>query len=206
MINARIILASASPRRRQILEQAGIECEIIESGADEDIDGSAFDVVRELARRKAAAVLEKIHGKKISADNDEFIIIAADTLVELDGEVLSKPVDGVDAFAMLRKLSSERHTVYTGVAIFTSGGLASDLDSVGRVGEVVFVDAADVFFRELSDDEIRDYIATGEPMDKAGAYGIQERGATLVRRIEGDFYTVMGLPISRVWEELQKIK
>ena len=179
----RIVLASASPRRRQLMAQVGIPCEVMESGADENVVGSAFDIVRTLAVRKAMAVRSKV--------SDDTVVIGGDTLVELDGEVLSKPEDEGDAFNMLRKLSGKRHRVYTGVALCRGD----------RV--IDFVDEAYVFFRELSDKEIWDYIATGEPMDKAGAYGVQERGATLVSRIEGDFYTVMGLPVSRVWVALR---
>ncbi|MCL2456730.1 MAG: Maf family protein, partial [Defluviitaleaceae bacterium] len=121
--------------------------------------------------------------------NDE-IIVAADTLVYIDGEVLGKPKNFDEAFAMLKKLSGRRHTVFTGVAILR-----------GEY-EKIFFDATQVFFRELSDEEIFSYIATGEPFDKAGAYGVQERGAVLVEKIDGDFFTVVGLPISKVWQVL----
>ena len=182
----RIILASSSPRRLQLMAQADISCEIIVSNVDENIDGPAYKQVEELAMRKAAAVQANIVG--------EAIIIAADTLVSIDGHVLSKPVDKADAFAMLRALQGRKHTVYTGVAIIKTGSKGNMLCS--------FVDTADVYFRPLSNDEIKGYIATGEPFDKAGAYGVQGRGAVLVSRIEGDFYTVMGLPISRLCVEL----
>jgi len=168
------------------MAQADISCEIIVSNVDENIDGPAYKQVEELAMRKAAAVQANIVG--------EAIIIAADTLVSIDGHVLSKPVDKADAFAMLRALQGRKHTVYTGVAIIKTGSKGNMLCS--------FVDTADVYFRPLSNDEIKGYIATGEPFDKAGAYGVQGRGAVLVSRIEGDFYTVMGLPISRLCVEL----
>ena len=171
------------------MAQADISCEIIVSDIDENISGLAHKQVEELAIRKAVAVRSNIDGKAI--------IIAADTLVSIDGKVLSKPTDEADAFAMLKALQGRKHTVYTGVSIIK----ISDEGDVFRS----FVDAADVHFRPLSDDEIRGYIATGEPFDKAGAYGVQERGAVLVSRIEGDFYTVMGLPISRVCVELAKM-
>jgi septum formation protein len=222
-----IILASGSPRRRQILEQAGIAHEVIISDVDETIDGEPDYQVKELALRKARAVrdiktegalplpphslFEKSEAKTLTKDvhgtlsNDGAkglapcrgsgtesprstlpIILAADTLVYIDGRMLGKPKNEDEAFTMLRRLSGQAHTVYTGVAILRGGE------------ELVFVDAARVYFRSLSDEEIRAYIATGEPMDKAGAYGVQERGAVLVDRVEGDFYTVVGLPISKV--------
>jgi len=171
------------------MAQADISCEIIVSDIDENISGSAHKQVEELATRKAKAVRVNI--------TDDAIIVAADTLVSIDGKVLSKPIDEADAFTMLKALQGRKHTVYTGVSIIKISDEGDTLRS--------FVDTTDVHFRPLSDDEIRGYIATGEPFDKAGAYGVQERGAVLVSRIEGDFYTVMGLPISRVCVELAKM-
>jgi len=172
------------------MAQADISCEIIVSDVDEsNIDGPAPKQVEQLALRKAAAVRDNIEA--------EAIIIAADTLVSIDGQVLSKPADEAEAFAMLKALQGRKHTVYTGVAIIKTGGKDDVICS--------FVDAADVYFRPLSSDEIKGYIATGEPFDKAGAYGIQGRGAVLVSRIEGDFYTVMGLPMSRLCVEIANI-
>ena len=178
----RIILASGSPRRRQLMEQAGFEFEVVESCVDENIDGECHVRVETLARRKAQAVQEKA--------GEGAIIIAADTLVSIDGQVLEKPRDEKEAFKMLKMLEGRKHTVFTGVAIVKQNNLTS------------FVEAADVYFRPLSDCEINAYIATGEPMDKAGAYGIQGRGASLVRRVEGCFYAVMGLPMARLCMEL----
>ena len=181
---ARLVLASASPRRKQLLEQAGYTFEIIESCADETIAGTAGFCVEALALRKAKAVAAKVEG--------EATIIAADTLVSINGKTLEKPKDAKEAFAMLSMLSGNKHTVYTGVAIINNNT------------KITFVEQTDVYFRALTDQEIHSYIATGEPFDKAGAYGIQGYGATLVRRIEGCFYTVMGLPISRLHAELTK--
>jgi len=187
----RIILASSSPRRRQLMAQIGIDCEIIASDADETADEPACIQVKELALRKAHAVRDKVQG--------EATIIAADTLVELDGKVLSKPTDGTDAFAMLSALQGQRHTVYTGVAVIKTG-------TDGAIQRTInFVEAADVFFRPLTDDEINAYIDTGEPFDKAGAYGAQERGAALVARIEGDYFAVVGLPLARLVVALKEI-
>jgi len=177
----KIILASGSPRRKEILERAGISCEIIVSNADETISGEPDYQVKELALRKARAVAERFSA-------DDAIILAADTLVFVNGRILEKPRDAAEAFSMIKTLQGRHHVVYTGVALIRHGA-----DS-----EFAFTDAARVFFRALSDVEINAYIATGEPFDKAGGYGVQGRGAVLVERIEGDFYTVMGLPISKV--------
>jgi|GEM_PF-72075 len=178
----KIILASGSPRRRQLLNLAEIPHEVIVSGADETISGHPEFQVQELALRKARAVQSMLDTSPI--------ILAADTLVFVGGKVLGKPQNEAEAFEMLNALSGQRHTVYTGVAILC-----------GET-KTVFADAAHVHFHTLSEREINAYIATGEPMDKAGAYGVQERGAYLVSKIDGDFYTVVGLPISRVCRSL----
>jgi septum formation protein len=188
----RVILASGSPRRKQLLEQAGIDFEVRVSDADETVEGEPYEQVAALARRKAEAVAQSVAG--------EAIIVAADTLVYAEsrngsGRILSKPCDERDAYDMLQALQGRKHTVYTGVAVLRT-------DSGERN---VFVDAAYVYFRPLTDREIQAYIATGEPFDKAGAYGIQEKGALLVERIEGDFYTVMGLPISKLCVQLEEM-
>ena len=181
-------MASSSPRRRQLLAQAGFDCEVIVSDVDENIGGPAYEQVEQLALRKAQAVQCKIPG--------EAIFIAADTLVSLGGRVLTKPTDAADAFTMLKALQGRKHTVYTGVAIIKTGAVNVTHS---------FVEAADVYFRPLTDREINGYIATGEPFDKAGAYGAQGRGAVLIQRIEGDFFTVMGLPISRLCVKLAEM-
>jgi len=167
------------------MQAAGFEFAVIESCVDEDATGDCATRVEALAIRKARAV----QGQGL----DDAVIIAADTLVALDELVLEKPADHADAFVMLKSLQGRRHTVFTGVAIIFKGKVNS------------FVEAADVYFRELDDDEINDYINTGEPFDKAGGYGIQGRGATLVRRVEGCFYAVMGLPMARLCDELKKL-
>ncbi|MCL2217304.1 MAG: Maf family protein [Defluviitaleaceae bacterium] len=216
----RIILASGSPRRRQLMELAGIPCEIIVSNADETVSGPPDKQVRELALRKAYAVADLLHSQASTgkastwgdSDKDfaEAVILAADTLVYIDGQVLGKPQDFAEAFAMLKSLSGRKHTVYTGVALLKFSGM-TDLNSPStespeiKSSETVFADSTDVFFHTLTDEEIRAYIATGEPFDKAGAYGVQERGAVLVDRVEGDFYTVVGLPISKVFRALSEM-
>ncbi len=173
-----IILASKSPRRRELLRQIGItNFKIMASGADERMDGDPppAALVEELSRRKARAVRE-------SAGADA-LIIAADTVVALDGRILGKPADEDAAFAMLSALSGRRHTVYTGLTVLRG------------VREETRHEQTLVAFRPLAPDEIRAYIATGEPMDKAGAYGIQGLGSLLVSRLEGDYFNVMGLPL-----------
>lgn len=176
-----IILASKSPRRQELLHRMGVEeFTIMESRADETVkEGLSPDqVVRELAARKAEAVLHK------AKPGD--IVIAADTIVTLEGTILGKPTDESDAFQMLSMLSGVRHQVYTGLAVYQ-----------GDV-RIVEHECTSVCFRELSGAEIEGYIATGEPMDKAGGYGIQGRGSLFVERIDGDYFNVVGLPICRL--------
>ena len=176
-----IILASQSPRRKELLERMGIQdFETISPNVDE----SAFhglppeELVRRLSAEKAAAVAGKV--------GEDAIVIAADTVVALEGAVLGKPADELDAFKMLSALSGVRHQVYTGVTVCRGG----EKQTAHEV--------TDVTFRELSEEEIEHYIATGEPMDKAGAYGIQGYGALLIQGISGDYYNVMGLPVCRL--------
>ena len=194
MVN-RIILASASPRRQQLLEQAGVTFEVIESNIDENIVGTAKERVETLAKLKAEEVFAKLLSKELpnAGLQSNTIIIAADTLVTIDDEVLEKPKDAEEAAAMLTTLQNRKHTVFTGVAIIKDNITHS------------FVEQAEVHFRPLTKEEITAYIATGEPFDKAGAYGIQGKGALLAERIEGDFYAVMGLPLSRLSVELKKL-
>jgi len=182
----KIILASGSPRRKQLMELAGIKCEILITNADETITGLPADQAVRLALRKANAAMEMAQDKTA-------VYIAADTIVSFENNVFGKPENPDDAFQMLSSMSGNKHTVYTGVAIKSAGFERS------------FVEATDVYFRKLSDKEIWDYIATGEPFDKAGSYGAQEKGSLLISRVEGDFYTVVGLPISKVWEVLLEL-
>ena len=182
------ILASGSPRRQELLKQIDIKYTVITADVDESYEeGTPPDkIVEQLSRRKGFAVFDKIK----DGLNEDTVIIAADTLVARDTSVLGKPKDSGEAFSMLKSLSGRSHFVYTGVTLiyFTKNG----------VKDMTFSDGAEVFFRSLTDEEIKTYIATGEPMDKAGAYGIQERGAVLAEGIKGDFYTIVGLPIVRV--------
>ena len=202
----KIILASGSPRRKQLLELAGIDVGVLVTNADETAMGTPEEQVRELSLRKLECAIEM--GTKAShfAGGDvtlrahfatppfQHIIIAADTLVYIDGCVLAKPESPEEAFDMLKKLEGKKHTVYTGVAIGKLAGCYSET--------YVFSSSTDVYFRSLTDGEIHSYIKTGEPFDKAGAYGVQEKGALLVEKVVGDFYTVVGLPLAKVCKVL----
>lgn len=181
-----LILASQSPRRKEILEAAGIEFLVRVAPVDESVrPGEApMSYVRRLAASKALAVpLEK--GE---------VILAADTTVVVDGQILGKPEDADDARRMLQLLSGRTHEVLTGICLRKDGTLQID-------GETTLVE-----FSELSASEIDDYIQTGEPMDKAGAYGAQGRAAKFIRRYEGCYFNVVGLPISLVYRHLKKIQ
>jgi septum formation protein len=190
LVKKKLILASGSPRRQHLLRQIGLPFEVRESGIDEGSE-SAGDPVRYvsgLSERKAEAV-----GKTI----DNAVIIGADTIVRIDGEILGKPVNRDDAARMLRMLSGRTHEVYTGVSII-------DRPSGRRMSAV---EVTRVTFRPLEEDEIRSYVSTGAPMDKAGAYGIQDdMGAVFVDRIEGCFYNVVGLPLSRLFVMLREFQ
>lgn len=187
-----VILASGSPRRAELLKQIGIDFKVITSKADEDFDKSSApeNIVVDLSSRKASAVFEDVLPYKNTA------IIAADTIVVHKGEILGKPKDKDDAVRMLKSLSNDVHQVYTGVTIFYYVNNSINVEN--------FYEKTDVYFNELDDNEIDKYIATWEPMDKAGAYGIQGKGAVLVKKIDGDYYTVVGLPLSKVYYSLKK--
>ncbi|MDO4977038.1 MAG: Maf family protein [Eubacteriales bacterium] len=179
-----IILASGSPRRKELLEQAGYIFTVEVSDADENVAAcKPADMVEELSLRKATAVA-KLHG-----DGKDFCrIIGSDTIVVKDEKVLGKPEDEEDAKRMLRELSGREHEVYTGVTVLTV-----------EAGKVVktqqFHECTKVVMREISEEEIEKYVASGEPMDKAGAYGIQGRAGIFISGIYGDYYNVVGLPI-----------
>ncbi|MEO5568578.1 MAG: Maf family protein [Gemmatimonadaceae bacterium] len=172
-----VILASASPRRRELLTLIGIAHEVVPANVDETL--LAGEIPRAYAERLARAKAQSVAAPgKLS--------IGSDTIVVVDGDVLGKPRDENEAAAMLRRLSGRSHTVMTAIAIAFAGGVTADVIQVG------------VTFRALREDEIQDYIRTGEPMDKAGAYGIQGFGATIVDAVAGDYFAVMGLPLNRM--------
>lgn len=182
-----LVLASASPRRRHLLGQLGLSFDVHPSDVDETvppgIEPSAL--VRHLAMEKAVAVAHLYPDR---------LVLGADTIVVLDGAVLGKPADAAEARAMLVQLSGEMHTVFTGLALV-------HLNSARRESAH---EETDVYFDALSDDEIARYVDTGAPMDKAGAYGIQDDyGAAFIHRIEGDYYNVVGLPLHRLYRTLR---
>ncbi len=183
----RLILASGSPRRRELLTKMGYIFEIIKPDVDENISGHARDVVGVLALRKAEAV---------AREAGSGIIIASDTLVSLDGAALGKPEDKADAYRMLRTLSGRTHDVYTGVAIIDADRNRT-LTRVVRTG---------VKFRDLADDEIYAYIRTGEPMDKAGAYAIQGGAGAFVDSYDGSYENVIGFPVDDIEAMLSSIR
>ena len=183
----KLILASASPRRRELLEQMGLSDFTIRPAVDEiEADHLPPDeAVRMIALAKGQAVAKTAKAGEL--------VLAADTEVWFGGKLLGKPKDEADARRMLRQLSGAKHTVYSGVALILDGKVCTG------------VEVTDVYFRALTDREIVAYVATGEPMDKAGAYGIQGKAAHFVRRIEGDVYNVIGLPLcllSELTEEM----
>lgn len=178
-----IILASASPRRKELMTLAGVDFTVRTEPTDETVDKNMTpeQTVVFLARKKASAVALKEPHKTV---------VGADTVVEIDGRILGKPADYDEAFRMLSQLSGRSHNVYTGVCIICGDK------------EEAFCEKTEVTFFKLSDKEIDDYIKTGDCFDKAGAYGIQSRGCTLVKKINGDYFNVVGLPIAEVVRRL----
>ncbi len=188
----KLILASQSPRRRELLSMLGLHIDIFVPDTEEDCDRTVLspeELVMGLACRKARAAAEQLLQRGDACDSA--VILAADTVVALDGTILEKPTDEDDARRMLRALSGRRHEVFTGIAAIYRGQLAVDYQTTG------------VSFRSLTDGMIDAYIASKEPMDKAGAYGIQSRGSLFVEGIDGDYFNVVGLPLVRVDEMLE---
>lgn len=184
----RIVLASASPRRRELLEQLGIEFEVCVSDVDENISETVPPrMVEELSARKAEAVLRQIEG--------DVLVIGADTVVALEDKILGKPKNKEQAKEMLKSLQAREHHVYTGVTIYKRQN--------GKEFRSVFSESTLVKFFPMTDAEIQWYVSSEEPMDKAGAYGIQGLGARYVERISGDYNNVVGLPIARLYQELK---
>jgi septum formation protein len=181
----RLILASQSPRRRELLGLFGIPFAVQVADIDEtmDLQKAAFDEVARVSRCKALAI----------ARDPEDVVIAADTIVVVEGQILGKPRDQEDAFRMLRQLSGRDHQVMTGVCVLRGEQ------------ERVFTEVTDLHFRDLTDSEIRRYIATGDPMDKAGSYGIQGGAALFCEKMAGDYYNVMGLPVCRLGQVLKEL-
>lgn len=198
-----IILASASPRRKELLEQIGLDFEICPAKGEEVITTEIpQEAVLELASQKAlevAGMIKRYEGlhRDLMTPQD-LMIIGADTVVAAEGKILGKPKDDEDAFRMLTLLSGRTHEVYTGVSIVF-------LDASGRAGEHVFFEKTEVTMHEMSPEEIRRYIATGDAADKAGAYGIQGKCAIFIDKIAGDYNNVVGLPVAAVYRELKKL-
>jgi septum formation protein len=181
-----LILASSSPRRKELLETLRLKFAISSSEVDESFEPglSPEEIVMELAERKAQAIFN---------ENSDAFVIGADTIVVANNEVLGKPTDEAEAISMLKILSGSQHDVYTGVSILSP-------DRTTR-----FYEKTEVWFWELTDNEIRSYVKSGEPLDKAGAYGIQQLGSMLVKKINGDYFAVVGLPVARTIRELKRV-
>ena len=185
--NHRFILASESPRRKELFGKLGIPFEVIASGAEEIVESnlSVEEVARDIAISKTTSILKEYPGA---------IVIAADTIVSFEDEFLMKPKDNAEAKTFLQKLSGNTHHVTTGVAIYGDGISIS------------FAETTSVTFFELSEDQIDAYVATGDSLDKAGAYGIQTMGGLFVESIQGDYNNVIGLPISRLFKALLSLR
>ncbi len=217
----RVILGSASPRRKELLEQIGIEFEIVVSSKEERYESAEpEEIVKELALMKAKNVAEELVQREaglrkpegdgllkdrlISHGEEEkwkylhdVLILGADTIVVRDGEILGKPSDEEAAFHMLKSLQGRMHQVYTGVALL-------HFDGKGNRQESIHAEETKVYVHEMEETEIRRYLSAGESMDKAGAYGVQGRFAAYIDRIEGDYYNVVGLPASYVYRQIKR--
>ncbi len=187
---ARIILASASQRRQQLLAQVGVQCEVMPSEIEENLQtGEPGELVEALSSAKAENVAEQIEG--------DFVIIGADTIVVKDGNVYGKPSSEEEACQMLGALQGGRHEVYTGVTLISVTGGEGLIDTF-HVRTIVDM-------MPMTAEQISSYVQSGEPMDKAGGYGIQGRGAAYIRDVAGDFFNVVGLPISTVLSRLENL-
>lgn len=207
----KIILASASPRRRELLARIGLEFEVIPGKGEEKITKEIpCEIVMELAEGKAEEIFNKLQFESKQNDvqaellkehwretspMEKLLVIGADTIVVHNGHIMGKPIDEADAEAMLTELCGDTHQVYTGVAFFW-------MDK-GAVCKHTFYECTDVFVYPASREEIRAYVETKDPMDKAGAYGIQGQFAAFIQKIEGDYNNVVGLPVGRVYQELK---
>lgn len=189
----RIILASASPRRRELLEQIGLKFDVKVSEVEEVISSTIpQEIVEQLATQKAEAVLDSLPD---GTGQDPVLVIGADTIVSCDGNIMGKPKSPEHAVEMLRLLSGRTHQVYTGVSLY--------LKTAQGVESRHFHETTQVSFYDMSESEILSYVDTGDPMDKAGAYGIQGMCARFIRGIEGDYNNVVGLPVGRLYQEVK---
>jgi len=209
--NLKIILASASPRRRELLEQIGIPFEVITSHVEERISSERPDeVVEALSRQKAEAVKELIcqsrdregelpWQKAVTAGEEALLVIGADTVVALDGAILGKPSGSREAFTMLERLQGREHEVYTGVTLLHRAAGAAEWTVK------CFHEQTKVRFFPMTETEISEYVNTGDPLDKAGAYGIQGFCARYISGVEGDYNNVVGLPAGRLYQEIKEL-
>ncbi len=199
----KIVLASASPRRKQLMELVGLEFEIWPSDAEEKVsETEPKDICTQLSKQKALDVASRIRTyneahRDLTTETD-ILVIGADTIVAKGNTVFGKPKDDEDAVRMLKSLSGCTHSVFTGVTLVF-------MNREGRVGEHTFYDETKVSFYPVDEEEIRAYVGREDVLDKAGAYGIQTGAAAFVRSIEGDFYNVVGLPIARILDEIRNI-
>lgn len=199
MTEKTIILGSASPRRRELLAQIGAEFEVRVSNKEEIYHSTVpEEIVKELALMKAENVAAELAEENSAWAVKSTVVIGADTIVVLDGKILGKPADEADAVRMLNSLQGRRHDVYTGVAVL-------DYDENGEKHVYNYSVGTAVHVNGMTDEEIRAYVKTKDPLDKAGAYGIQGRFAAHIDRIEGDYYNVVGLPVSRVYRTLREL-
>lgn len=200
-MDKKIILASASPRRKELLAQIGIDFEVRASSAEEKAKAKGpAELVKELSALKAMDIWERLSGE----EKKNCFVIGADTVVSVCGNVMGKPKDNEDAARMLSLLQNRAHQVYTGVT-FVYAGEKSDEGTGERIECRVksFYEKTDVFVYPMSAEEIERYVATGEPMDKAGAYGIQGVFAAYIKGISGDYNNVVGLPVGRLYQEIK---
>lgn len=206
--NKKIILASASPRRRELLAQIGMEFQVLPSGAEEKTkrrhacapaywtgNCSPSEMVKELSHLKALDVFQKLSG----GEQAQSLVIGADTVVALDNHIMGKPENEENAVKMLSALQGRTHQVYTGVTLIWQ----EDKSMVQK--EISFYEETSVTMFPMTPEEIKAYAATGEPMDKAGAYGIQGKCAAYIKGISGDYNNVVGLPVGRLYQEMKKI-
>lgn len=201
MNNKKIILASGSPRRRELLSQIGLSFTVRVSEADEHTEETKPEkLVCILSERKALAVWDEL----TEEEKKESILIGADTVVAVDDRILGKPADEMEAFRMIELLQGRSHQVYTGVTILRQGGLQplADETNTCSIQKKQFFEKTDVLVYPMSEEEITAYVKTGEPLDKAGAYGIQGSFAAYIQGINGDYSNVVGLPVGRLYHEL----
>lgn len=199
-----IILASGSPRRRELLEREGVSFTVLSADVDESLEPDLLrqpeEAAKKLAERKAGAIVQQVLG------DPEYVgaaaIIGADTVVAANGKIYGKPVDEDDACRILGELSGRPHQVITGVSVWL---VSAPPNKEVSLGFRTFTETSHVTFKELTDEVIAEYVAGGEPMDKAGAYGIQGDGRALVESIDGDFDNIVGLPVKRLMDEFSEI-